>query len=150
IIRSAWCAGADALIIPKDRAASLTGAVAKASAGAAFVMSVARVTNLTEAIKMLQEAGLWVIGLDPAGDQVLYEVDLRAPTALVVGGEDKGLRPRVRGACDVVARLPMPIAPNAEAGEGRSLNAAVAAAVALFEAVRQRRPDREGDLPQRP
>ncbi len=130
IIRSAWCAGADALIIPKDRAAGLSGAVLKTSAGAALKLPVARVTNLTRAIEALREAGFSVVGLDPAGDQVLFEVDLSQPTALVVGGEDKGLRPRVAAACDAVARLPM--------AAGQSLNAAVSAAVALFEAVRQR------------
>jgi 23S rRNA (guanosine2251-2'-O)-methyltransferase len=138
IIRSAWCAGADAVVIPKDRAAGLSGTVLKTSAGAAVQVPVARVTNLARAVETLRQAGFSVVGLDPAADQVLFQVDLSRPTALVVGGEDKGLRPLVKKNCDVVARLPM------AGGTKKSLNAAVATAVALFEAVRQRFGSGEG------
>ena len=131
LIRSAWCAGADGLVIPKDRAVGLTPVVAKAAAGVFGKMPVARVTNMARCLTRIKQAGLWVVGLDMKGEVTLYEVDLDYPVALVIGGEDKGLRPRIASECDVIARLPM-------AEGAHSLNAAVSGAVALFEVSRQR------------
>lgn len=132
LARSALAAGAQGLIIPKDRAVGVTPVVLKAAAGALEVLPVCRVTNLAEALKVLKEEGLWVVGTDAGAAGSLYEVDLTVPLILVIGGEDKGIRPRVRQHCDVLAAIPM-------ATEAvTSLNAAAAGAVALFEARRQR------------
>jgi 23S rRNA (guanosine2251-2'-O)-methyltransferase len=130
--RSALAAGAHGLIIPKDRAAGVTPAVLKAAAGALEQLRVYRVTNLAESLGRLKEAGLWIIGTDARAPQSLYEADLTVPLAVVIGGEDKGLRPRVRQACDAVVAIPM------AAPELGSLNAAAAGAVLLFEIRRQR------------
>jgi 23S rRNA (guanosine2251-2'-O)-methyltransferase len=132
LCRSALAAGAHGLIIPKDRAVGVTPTVAKAAAGALEYLAVYRVTNLADCLARLKEAGLAVIGTADEASQTLYEADLTQPLALVIGSEDKGLRPRVRQQCDLVVSIPM-VAP-----EIGSLNAATAAAVALFEARRQR------------
>lgn len=132
LARSALAAGAQGLIIPKDRAVGVTPAVLKAAAGALEILPVCRVTNLAEALMALKEQGLWVVGTDAGAALSLYEVDLTVPLVLVIGGEDKGIRPRVRRQCDVLAAIPM----ATEAVS--SLNAAAAGAVALFEARRQR------------
>lgn len=132
LARSALAAGAQGLIIPKDRAVGVTPAVLKAAAGALEVLPVCRVTNLAEALIALKEQGLWVVGTDAGAALSLYEVDLTVPLVLVIGGEDKGIRPRVRRQCNVLAAIPM----ATEAVS--SLNAAAAGAVALFEARRQR------------
>jgi 23S rRNA (guanosine2251-2'-O)-methyltransferase len=130
--RSALAAGAHGLIIPKDRAAGVTPAVLKAAAGALEQLRVYRVTNLAESLARLKEAGLWIIGTDARAPQSLYDADLTVPLAAVIGSEDKGLRPRVRQACDFVVAIPM------AAPELGSLNAAAAGAVLLFEIRRQR------------
>ena len=132
LCRSAFAAGAHGLIIPKDRAAGVTATVAKAAAGALEYLTVYRVTNLADCLARLKDAGLAVIGTDAAASQSIYQTDLSEPLVLVIGSEDKGLRPRVRQQCDLVASIPM-AAPLIG-----SLNAASAAAVALFEARRQR------------
>jgi 23S rRNA (guanosine2251-2'-O)-methyltransferase len=132
LCRSALAAGAHGLIIPKDRAAGVTPAVAKAAAGALEYLAVYRVTNLADCLKRLKDAGLTIIGTEAESPQSLYDADLTQPLALVIGSEDKGLRPRVRRQCDLVLAIPMA---SPEIG---SLNAATAAAVALFEARRQR------------
>jgi|UniRef100_A0A7V6DQB8 23S rRNA (guanosine2251-2'-O)-methyltransferase len=132
LCRSALAAGAHGLIIPKDRAAGVTPTVIKAAAGALEVLPVCRVTNLAETLMRLKEADLWVAGADAGADQSLYEADLTVPLALVIGGEDTGIRPRVRRQCDMV--LAIPLASEAVS----SLNAAAAGAVALFETRRQR------------
>ena len=132
LCRSALAAGAHGLIIPKDRAAGVTPVVIKAAAGALEVLPVCRVTNLTETLIRLKEAGLWVAGTDAGASQSLYDADLTVPLALVIGGEDTGIRPRVRGQCDLL--LSIPFATRAVG----SLNAAAAGAVALFETRRQR------------
>jgi len=132
LCRSALAAGAQGLIIPKDRACGVTPAVIKAAAGALEVLPVCRVTNLAETLKRLKEAGLWIIGADAAAPQSLYEADLTMPLALVIGGEDTGIRPRVRRQCDLL--LAIPLASTVVS----SLNAAAAGAVALFEIRRQR------------
>ncbi len=130
--RSACAAGAHGLIIPKDRAVGVTAAVAKAAAGALEYLTVYRVTNLADSLKRLKEAGLTVIGADTQAPQSLYEADLTGPLVLVIGSEDKGLRPRVLKQCDLILSIPL------NAPEIGSLNAATAGAVALFEARRQR------------
>ncbi len=132
LCRSALAAGAHGLIIPKDRAAAVTPAVMKAAAGALEVLPVCRVTNLAATLMRLKEADLWVVGAEGTAPQSLYEADLTGPLALVVGGEDTGIRPRVRQQCDML--LAIPLATEAVS----SLNAAAAGAVALFEIRRQR------------
>ena len=134
IARSAEAAGASGLVVPARRASPVTAAAVKASAGALAHLPVAPVANVAQALAQLKEAGVWTVGLDAAAERSLYAMDLRAPVAIVVGSEGRGLRRLVRERCDWLAALPM---------EGRvaSLNASVAAGVALFEAVRQRLPD---------
>jgi len=132
LCRSACAAGAHGLIIPKDRAAGVTPTVAKAAAGALEYLAVYRVTNLADCLARLKDAGLAIVGADAGSPQTIYDTDLTQPLVLVIGSEDKGLRPRVRQQCDLVASIPM------AAPEIGSLNAATAGAVALFEARRQR------------
>jgi 23S rRNA (guanosine2251-2'-O)-methyltransferase len=132
LCRSALAAGAHGVVIPKDRAAGVTPAVAKAAAGALEYLPVYRVTNLADCLSRLKDAGLLVAGTDAGGAQSIYDADLAGPLVLVVGGEEKGLRPRVRKQCDLVLAIPQ------AAPEIGSLNAATAGAVALFEVRRQR------------
>jgi 23S rRNA (guanosine2251-2'-O)-methyltransferase len=132
ILRSGCFLGARGVVVPKDRAAPVTAAVVKVAAGATAYLPVVRVTNLVRALEKIKERGIWVVGLDAAGDVSLYDIDLTVPLALVVGGEHAGLRPLVQRACDWLARIP-------GGGPLTSLNAAVAAAVALAEVQRQRR-----------
>ncbi len=131
ILRSAEAAGAHGLIVPRDRAAGVTPAAARASAGATEHLAVGRVTNLAAFLDWVKTQGLWVVGADPAGERVLYGVDLREPLALVIGAEGRGLRPLIQSRCDRRVRIP-------RLGKVGSLNAASAAAVCLFEVVRQR------------
>ncbi len=132
LIRSALAAGAHGLIIPKDRAAGVTPTVAKAAAGALEYLTVFRVTNLADTLARLKEAGLTLMGTDAQAPQSLYDSDLTGPLVLVIGSEDKGLRPRVRKQCHLILSIPL------NAPEIGSLNAATAGAVALFEIRRQR------------
>ncbi len=132
LCRSALAAGAHGVIIPKDRAAGVSAVVLKAAAGALEYLPVYRVTNLAQCLRQLKEAGLLVVGADAAAGQSLYQADLAGALVLVIGGEDKGLRPLVRRQCDQVLAIPQ------AAPEIGSLNAATAGAVALFEARRQR------------
>ena len=131
IVRSAAAAGAGGLLVPERRSAPLGPACAKASAGTLRLVPLAHVKNPTRALEALAEAGVWSVGL-AAGERPLWEVDLVRPTCLVLGGEGMGLSRLVRERCDVLAGLPL--APGVD-----SLNVAVAAGVALFEALRQRR-----------
>ena len=130
IIRSAECAGAQAVIIPQHNSAGLTPAAGRASAGAIEHIPVCRVPNLAAAIDRLKERGMWVVGADMEGKPV-YEVDLKGPIAVVIGSEEHGIRRLVREKCDHIASLPL-------LGKVASLNASVAAGVLLYEAVRQR------------
>jgi 23S rRNA (guanosine2251-2'-O)-methyltransferase len=132
LCRSAFAAGAHGVIIPKDRAAGVTPVVAKGAAGALEYLAVYRVTNLADCLGRLKDAGVAIVGTDAAAAQSIYDTDLTQSLALVIGSEDKGLRPRVRQQCDLVASIPM------AAPEIGSLNAATSGAVALFEARRQR------------
>ena len=131
LMRSALGAGASALIIPKDRACPLTSAVAKASAGASARLPVARVTNLSNTLRELKEAGLWVLSATNSLAPPPWTLDLRRPLALVVGNEHKGVSPQVIKHSDMLTGLPLQ-------GGLESLNAAVAAGILLFEVIRQR------------
>ena len=131
IMRSAECAGAHGVIIPKRRSVGLTATVAKASAGAVEYMKVARVTNITNAIQELKEKGVWIYGTAAEGSIPMYKADLTGPAAIVIGNEGDGMSPLVRKNCDVMVSIPMQ-------GRISSLNASAAAAILLYEAVRQR------------
>jgi 23S rRNA (guanosine2251-2'-O)-methyltransferase len=132
IIRTAEGAGVHGIIIPRHRAAGLTPAVAKTSAGALEYLPVAQVTNIARTVDELKAAGLWVVGADPAAETLYHDARLTPPLALVLGGEGKGLGRLVREHCDSLVRLPM-------RGRVGSLNVAVAAGVLLYEVVRQLR-----------
>ncbi len=131
VIRTAEAAGAHGVIIPKRRSAGLTAVVAKTSAGAVSHLPVARVANLTACLKELKQAGVWVFGADAAGDRLLYDADLRGPAAIVIGSEGQGMSRLVAENCDFLVKIPLK-------GKINSLNASAAAAVLLYEAVRQR------------
>ena len=131
IIRTAECAGAHGVIIPKRRSVGLTAVVGKASAGALEYMPVARVSNLVNTIKELKERGVWVCGTAADGDTSLYRADLKGPTAIVIGSEGDGMSRLVAESCDYKVSIPM-------RGSISSLNASAAAAILLYEAVRQR------------
>ena len=126
IIRTAHAAGAAAVVIPERRAVGLTDVVAKAAAGALEHLPVVRVVNINRALEQLKEQGYWIYGLDERGTEDYSRVDYGAPTALVFGGEGKGLHEQVRKHCDLLLRIPM-------AGAISSLNVSVAAGVVLFE-----------------
>ena len=131
ILRSAECAGAHGVIIPKRRSVGLTATVAKASAGAIEYMKVARVTNINNAIGELKEKGVWVFGTAAEGSIPMYKADLSGAAAIVIGNEGDGISPLVRKNCDVMVNIPMQ-------GKISSLNASAAASILLYEAVRQR------------
>ena len=131
IIRTAECAGAHGVVIPKHRSAGITAVVEKTSAGAVEHVAVARVVNLAAALKELQEAGVWVFGTAADGEKSLWEADLKGPAALVIGSEGSGMSRLTRESCDFLLSIPL-------RGRVSSLNASNAAAVVLYEAVRQR------------
>lgn len=131
IIRTAECAGATAVLIPKRHNAPINTTVAKTSAGAIEFVPLVQVGNVAQAIKRLKEQGFWVLGADMKGEQTMYEADLTAPIVLVIGNEGKGLSRLTKELCDVLVTIPM-------YGQLNSLNASVAAALLLYEAVRQR------------
>jgi 23S rRNA (guanosine2251-2'-O)-methyltransferase len=130
-LRTADACGVLAVIVPKDRAAQLTPAARKVAAGAAETTPVVAVTNLVRTLKLLKEAGLWVVGADAAADKSADAVDLKGPVVLVLGAEGTGLRQLTRQNCDFLARLP-------QLGAVESLNVSVAAGMLLYEAARQR------------
>lgn len=131
IIRTAECVGAHGIIIPKRRSAGLTSIVGKTSAGAAEHMAVARVPNLSAAIKELKERGLWVFGSAAGGSNELWKTDLRGSVCLVIGSEGDGMGRLVSESCDFLVSIPM-------RGRLNSLNASAAAAVLMYEVLRQR------------
>ena len=131
ILRSAECAGAHGVIIPKRRSVGLTATVAKASAGAMEYMKVARVTNINNAIADLKEKGVWIFGAAGEGSVPMYKADLTVPAAIIIGNEGDGLSQLVRKNCDMLVHIPMK-------GRISSLNASAAASILLYEAVRQR------------
>lgn len=130
-LRSADAAGAHAVIIPKDKSATLNATVSKVACGAAESMPVFSVTNLARTMKKLQDSGVWIFGTAGEATQTLYEQDLTIPTAIVMGAEGDGMRRLTREQCDYLVKLPM-------AGVVSSLNVSVATGVCLYEAVRQR------------
>jgi 23S rRNA (guanosine2251-2'-O)-methyltransferase len=130
-LRTADACGALAVIVPRDRAAQLTPAVRKVAVGAAETTPLVAVTNLVRTLKLLKEAGLWVVGADVAAAQAAHEVDLKGPIVLVLGAEGSGLRHLTQQNCDFMVRLP-------QLGAVESLNVSVAAGMLLYEAVRQR------------
>jgi 23S rRNA (guanosine2251-2'-O)-methyltransferase len=132
ILRTADAAGVDGVVIQSRRSAALDGAAAKASAGAMAHVKIAEVVNIARAVEELKDAGVWTVGLAGEGATTYDEVDYTASTAIVLGAEGAGLRRLVRERCDFLASIPM-------RGHVGSLNVSVAAGVALFEAVRQRR-----------
>ena len=131
IIRTAECAGAHGIIIPKRRSAGLTAVVAKTSAGAVAHMPVARVANIPSLLKDLKKQGVWVFGTAASGTTSLYEADLKGAAAIVIGSEGDGMTRLAEENCDFLVSIPMK-------GKLNSLNASAAAAILLYEAVRQR------------
>ncbi|MEA9480695.1 23S rRNA (guanosine(2251)-2'-O)-methyltransferase RlmB [Xanthomonas campestris] len=130
-LRSAAAAGVTAVVIPKDKSATVNATVRKTSAGAADRIPVVAVTNLARCLRDLQKQGVWLYGLAGEAEASLYSVDLRGNVGLVLGGEGDGLRRLTREHCDGLVKIPMP-------GDIESLNVSVATGVTLFEAVRQR------------
>ena len=131
VIRTACCAGAHGVIIPKRRSAGLTAVVAKTSAGAVSHIPVARVPNITALLKQLKEEGVWIFGTAMNGTTSLYSADLKGPAAIVIGSEGSGMSRLVAQECDFTVSIPMK-------SDLDSLNASAAAAILLYEAVRQR------------
>lgn len=131
VIRTAECAGAHGVVIPKRRSAGLTAVVAKTSAGAVSHVPVARVPNLPALLDDLKKRGIWVFGTAADGSTALYDADLKGPAAIVIGSEGSGMGRLVSERCDFLVRIPM-------RGKLNSLNASAAAAILLYEAVRQR------------
>ncbi len=131
LMRSACFLGAKGVIVPRDRSVGITGTVIKVASGAISYLPVAMVGNLARTLDQLKERGIWIAGLDVEGNSSIYEADLTVPLGLVVGNEQKGMRPLIRKACDLLLRIPA-------GGPLQSLNAATAGAVALAEIQRQR------------
>ncbi|MDE6505064.1 MAG: 23S rRNA (guanosine(2251)-2'-O)-methyltransferase RlmB [Clostridia bacterium] len=130
IIRVAECAGANGVIIPANKSASVTEAVIRISAGAAEHMKVAKVNSLTQTVEELKKAGYWLYALEADGDDI-YKADLSGNVALVIGGEDSGVRRLIREKCDYTLALPLH-------GKVNSLNASVALGIAVYEVIRRR------------
>jgi 23S rRNA (guanosine2251-2'-O)-methyltransferase len=130
-LRTADACGALAVIVPRDRAAQLNATARKVAAGAAETTPVASVTNLARTLKLLKDAGLWVVGADAQAPQLAQQADLKGPVAVVLGSEGSGLRQLTQKSCDFLVRLP-------QRGAVESLNVSVATGMLLYEAVRQR------------
>lgn len=130
-LRTADAAGVQAVIIPKDKSATLNATVRKVACGAAEVIPLVTVTNLARTLEKLQQRGLWIVGTAGEAEQEIYQYDLTIPTVLVMGAEGKGMRRLTREHCDYLLKLPMH-------GSVSSLNVSVATGICLFEAVRQR------------
>ncbi len=130
-VRTANAAGAQAVIIPKDRAASLTDVARKAASGGAEHTPVLTVTNISRTLRQLKDAGVWIVGTAAAGEATIHELDLARPVALVLGGEGAGMHQNVQAQCDHMVRIPLH-------GQVESLNVSVAAGICLFEVRRQR------------
>src|SRR5882724_975769 len=132
ILRTADAAGADGVVVPERRAVGVTGTVAKVSAGASEHLPIAKVTNIARTLDELKSKNLWTVGLDERGTQSYDSVDYKMDCAIVLGAEGKGMHDLVRKRCDFIVSIPM-------LGKVPSLNVSVAAAVVLYEVVRQRR-----------
>ena len=133
LLRTAHAVGVHGIIIPRDRAVSITPTVVKASAGASEHVRVALVTNIARALEDLKQAGLWIVGAVASGGHLPWNIDFKIPCALVLGAEGRGIRPLVLRGCDLLAQIPM-------AGKVASLNVSAAGAMLLYEAARQRTP----------
>jgi 23S rRNA (guanosine2251-2'-O)-methyltransferase len=131
LIRTALSAGVDYLLIPKDRSAGPSSTVSRTSAGAMEHADIYMITNTAALLRALKKKGIWVFGLDTDGDWSLFDADLKGPLALVIGGENKGVRPLVKKECDYLLSIP-------HKGRINSLNASVAGAIAMYEVLRQR------------
>jgi 23S rRNA (guanosine2251-2'-O)-methyltransferase len=131
-IRTADAAGVAAIIIPKDRSASINETVRKVASGAVENVTVISVVNLVRAIKKIKEAGVWVVGTAGDAEQSIYDLDLKVSTAIIMGGEGKGMRDSIQKECDYVVSLPI-------LGQIESLNVSVATGIVLYEVIRQRR-----------
>lgn len=130
-LRSADAAGVHGVIVPRERSAPVTAAARRAASGAAETVPIFEVVNLARTLRVVKEAGIWLIGATQDAPEPIYATDLRRPLGLVLGGEGKGLRRLTREHCDLVARIPM-------VGQVASLNVSVATGICLYEAVRQR------------
>ena len=130
--RAAFALGAELVVIPRDRAASATASAHKAAAGALSRIPVCQVGNLKRGLEMMKERGIWLVGAEADAPAAPWAIDMKERTALIIGGEDRGLRRLTREACDHVVSIPM-------TDDSMSLNAADAATVLLYEALRQRR-----------
>ncbi|MBL0714343.1 MAG: 23S rRNA (guanosine(2251)-2'-O)-methyltransferase RlmB [Desulfosarcina sp.] len=131
IVRTAFCAGADGVVIPRDRAVPPLPSVSKSSAGALEHLPVVKVTNLVNLIRRLKQSGLWVVGLDGWAEKQVFAAEFGDPLALVIGGEHQGLRRLVKAHCDLLVSIP-------QARPFDSLNASVAAGLVIYEVYRQR------------
>jgi 23S rRNA (guanosine2251-2'-O)-methyltransferase len=131
LLRTAEAVGVGGVILPKRRSASVSPLVEKAAAGAAAYLSICQVENLARVLALVQKAGYWLVGLEPGAQHVLYNLDLPRKIALLLGGEEKGLRSLTRQNCDYLVTIPM-------RGKIESLNVSVAGAVALYEFLRRR------------
>ncbi len=138
VLRSADAAGADGVVIPERRAVGMTATVAKVSAGASETVPLARVTNIARALEDMKRRNIWTVGLDERGSQSYDQIDLTSDIAIVLGAEGHGLHDLVKKRCDFLVSIPM-------AGQVASLNVSVAAAVMMFEVVRQRRKRAKAD-----
>jgi len=132
-LRTASGAGVHAVIVPKDRAATITETVQKISCGGAEDVPFVRVTNLARTIRELRDRGIWLVGATHEADKFIYDIDLKGPIAIVMGSEEKGMRRLTGELCDFLAKIPM-------YGKVDNLNVSVATGVCLYEAVRQRQP----------
>lgn len=132
LIRTAECAGFHGVILPKHHSAGINETVAKASAGASLHLPAARVANIARTLDALKEQGVWIVGTDEAGEKRYDEIDYSGPLAVIVGNEGRGIRRLVKEKCDFLVRIPV-------RGTVRSLNASVAGALVMYEAVRKRK-----------
>jgi len=132
-LRTADACGALAVVVPKDRAAGMNATVRKVAAGAAETMPLVTVTNLSRALKLMKDAGQWIVGTDMSGNTLAWQADLAGAVSAVMGGEGDGLRELTRKNCDLLVRLP-------QVGAVESMNVSVATGMLLYEAVRQRHP----------
>lgn len=131
ILRSADAAGVHGVLLPKRRSCPISATVAKTSAGAVEYVPIARIGNITQTIKQLKAAGLWIVGADMDGAKEYYDTDLTGPVAVIIGSEGKGMGRLIKEQCDFIVRIPM-------RGQINSLNASVACSLLLYEILRQR------------
>jgi 23S rRNA (guanosine2251-2'-O)-methyltransferase len=132
LVRTAYCAGVNGIIVPRDRSCPVSGTVRKAASGALEHLPICQITNLARTLEILKEKGFWILALDAAGPTSIYQIDFQVPLAVVIGSEGKGVSPLVLKKSDWLATIPM-------TGKLTSLNASAAGAVVLFEIQRQRR-----------